>query len=46
MILTDASPVAVAENLSLRKISTVDRNDFETIRVRDNHRNIAFQILS
>lgn len=45
MDFADASLVAVAENFSLRKIFTIDRNDFETYRIRSGHRHIAFEIL-
>lgn len=46
MDFADASLVAAAENLSLRKIFTIDRNDFEIYRIRSGHRHIAFEILS
>ena len=45
MDFADASLVAAAENLSLHKIFTIDRNDFEIYRIRSGHRHIAFEIL-
>jgi len=45
MDLTDASLVAAAEALDTRKIFTIDRDDFETYRVRRGHRHIALEVL-
>ena len=45
MDLADASLVAAAEFLGTRKIFTVDRNDFESYRVRRGHRQYAFEVL-
>lgn len=45
MDFADASLVAAAENLSLHRIFTIDRNDFEIYRIRSGHRHIAFEIL-
>ena len=45
MDLADASLVTAAESIRTRKIFTIDRNDFETYRVRRGHRNYAFHIL-
>ena len=45
MDFADASLVAVAEALSLRKIFTIDRNDFATYRIKRGHRHITFDIL-
>ena len=46
MDLADASIVAAAESLATRKVFTVDRNDFETYRVRRGHRNYAIEVIS
>jgi uncharacterized protein len=45
MDLADASLVVAAESLRTRKIFTVDRNDFETYRVRKGHRHYPFEIV-
>jgi predicted nucleic acid-binding protein len=45
MNLADASLVAAAEDLGARKVFTIDRNDFETYRVRRGHRHHAMQIV-
>jgi len=45
MDLADASLVAAAELLGTRRIFTVDRNDFESYRVRRGHRQYAFEVL-
>lgn len=45
MDLADASLVAAAERLGTRKVFTVDRNDFETYRVRRGHRHYGFEVL-
>ena len=44
--LADASIVAAAESLATRKVFTVDRNDFETYRVRRGHRNYGIEVVS
>ncbi|MFZ1860376.1 MAG: PIN domain-containing protein [Candidatus Competibacter sp.] len=46
MDLADASLVVLAETLKLRKILTIDRNDFSTYRIRQGHRHVSFEILS
>lgn len=46
MDLADASLVVAAEELSTRKIFTLDRSDFETYRVKRGHRHYPFEILS
>ena len=45
MDTADATLVAMAEALRLRKVFTVDRNDFATYRIKRGHRYIAFDIL-
>jgi uncharacterized protein len=45
MDLADASIVAAAEALDTRRVFTIDRNDFETYRVRRGHRHYAIQIV-
>lgn len=46
MDLADASLVVLAENLKLRKIFTIDRNDFASYRIRQGHRHLSFEMLS
>ena len=46
MDLADASLVTAAEALDSRRVFTIDRNDFETYRVRRGHRHHAIQIVS
>ena len=46
MDLADASIVVAAENLKSKKIFTLDRNDFETYRIRRGHRHIPFEVIS
>jgi predicted nucleic acid-binding protein len=46
MDLADASLVAAAEALHTRRVFTIDRNDFETYRVRRGHRHQPMQIVS
>ncbi|MBI3401800.1 MAG: PIN domain-containing protein [Acidobacteria bacterium] len=46
MDLADASLVTAAEALGTRRVFTIDRNDFETYRVRRGHRHHAIQIVS
>jgi predicted nucleic acid-binding protein len=43
MDLADASLVVAAESLGIRKGFPVDRNDFETHRVRRGHRHYPMQ---
>ena len=45
MDLADASLVAAAESLGSRKVFTIDRNDFETYRVRRGHRHYPIDVL-
>ena len=45
MDFADATLVAMAEALRLRKVFTVDRNDFATYRIKRGHRYISFDIL-
>ena len=45
MDLADASLVAAAESIGTRKVFTIDRNDFETYRVRRGHRHHAFHLM-
>jgi uncharacterized protein len=42
----DASLVTAAEALGTRRVFTIDRNDFETYRVRRGHRHHPMQIVS
>jgi len=46
MDLADASLVVAAESLDVRRIFAVDRNDFETYRVRRGHRHHPMEIVS
>ena len=45
MDLADASLVVAAEALASRRIFTIDRNDFDTYRVRLGHRHVRFDVL-
>lgn len=45
MDLADASLVTAAEALGTRRVFTIDRNDFETYRVRRGHRHHAIQVV-
>ncbi len=45
MDLADASLVVAAEVLRTRKIFTIDRDDFETYRVKRGHRNYPMEIV-
>ncbi len=45
MDLADPSIVVAAEELKTRKIFTLDRNDFQTYRVRRGHRYHPLQIV-
>ena len=45
MDLADASLVAAAEALGVRRIFTLDRNDFSMYRIKRGHRHIAFEII-
>jgi predicted nucleic acid-binding protein len=45
MDLADASLVVAAEALDTRRIFTIDRDDFETYRVRRGHRHYALEVL-
>ena len=46
MDLADASLVTAAEALGTRRVFTIDRNDFETYKVRRGHRNQAMESVS
>jgi hypothetical protein len=46
MDLADASLVTAAEALGTRRVFTIDRNDFETYRVRRGHRHQPMHIVS
>jgi hypothetical protein len=46
MDLADASLVVLAETLKLRKIFTLDRNDFITYRIQHGHRQLAFDLIN
>jgi predicted nucleic acid-binding protein len=46
MDLADASLVTAAEVLGTRRVFTIDRDDFETYRVRRGHRHQPIQIVS
>jgi hypothetical protein len=45
MDLADASLIAAAETLGTRKIFTIDRQDFETYRIRRGHRTYPVEIV-
>ena len=45
MDLADASLVTAAEAYGSRRIFTIDRNDFETYRVRRGHRHLSLEIV-
>ena len=45
MDLADASLVAMAERLNLRKIFTIDRNEFATYRIKRGHGHFAFKVV-
>lgn len=45
MDLADASVIAAAEALGTRTVFTVDRNDFETYRIRHGHRAVPVEIV-
>jgi hypothetical protein len=46
MDLADASLVAAALSAATRKIFTIDRQGFETYRVRGGHRHYPLEIVS
>ena len=46
MDLADASLVAVAESLDLRRIFTIDRDDFSTYRIKRGHRHHPFEVIA
>ncbi len=45
MDLADASLIVAAETIGTRKVFTVDRQDFETYRIRKGHRHLPVQIV-
>jgi predicted nucleic acid-binding protein len=45
MDFADASLVAAAESLETLKVFTIDRNDFQTYRVRKGHRHYPIEIV-
>lgn len=45
MDLADASVIASAESLSTRRVFTLDRNDFETYRIKRGHRLYPVEII-
>ena len=45
MDLADASIIAAAEALGTRKVFTLDRNDFETYRIKRGHRLYPVEIV-
>ena len=45
MDLADASLVAMAERLHIRRIFTIDRNDFAFYRIRLGHRHTGFEVI-
>lgn len=45
MDLADASLVVAAESLGTRRVFTIDRNDFETYRVRRGHRHYPMELV-
>ena len=46
MDLADASLVVLTEALKLRKVFTLDRNDFTTYRIQHGHRQLAFDLIT
>ena len=46
MDLADASLVVLAETLKVRRIFTIDRDDFTTYRIKRGHRNLSFEVVS
>lgn len=46
MDLADASLVVLAETLRLRKMFTLDRDDFTTYRIQHGHRQVAFDVIT
>jgi predicted nucleic acid-binding protein len=45
MDLADASLVVLAETLKMRRIFTIDRDDFTTYRIKQGHRHVPFEVL-
>jgi uncharacterized protein len=45
MDLADASLVALAEAERLKRIFTIDRNDFDTYRIKRGHRHYRFEVV-
>ncbi len=45
MDLADASLIAAAEALATTKVFTIDRQDFQTYRVKRGHRSVKVEII-
>ena len=45
MDFADASLVVAAESLKIKRVFTIDRNDFETYRIKRGHRHYHFDIV-
>lgn len=45
MDFADASLVAMAEKHQSRAVFTLDRNDFDTYRIKKGHRHLAFEVI-
>ncbi len=45
MDLADASLVVIAEQEQVRRIFTIDYNDFSTYRIKRGHRHVPFQVI-
>ena len=45
MDLPDASVITAAETLGTRRVFTLDRNDFETYRIKRGHRLYPVEIV-
>jgi hypothetical protein len=46
MDLADASLVALAEAERLKSIFTIDRNDFDTYRIKRGHRHYRIKVVA
>jgi len=45
MDLADASLIAAAEAFAAAKVFTIDRDDFQTYRIRSGHRSVKVEIV-